>query len=446
MNASNRRWRAPGRRPWAMMAGALLAAGLAAACSSSASSSAGSPATSSAGTATTPAAAAGGGGGGGTAASAACGTTVPVGPSNPTGVYASMPASLKSIYSSYPNQLIESPWATTKITAKPPWKIGFIAFAITNPYNQDVLTGLQQQFAIAKKAGLVTGSLITNIPATMAASTAEQQISAIQQMVSQGVNAIILLPVDSVAEAPAINAAGKAGVPVILADTPPAPNTPYAVSAWSQNQVQADAGALGLIKSGNIIIVKGVAGNENDVVLYDQAIADLKNCPNIHVAATLYGDWDEGTAKTVVAQYIASHPTPLAGAIQDGGMMSGIIEAFQSTGATVPIIADGECGGGDLSWWLAHKSTYQTVGGCFNGFQGAYTYMDVTLRVLDNKGPKYNVLEMPTPAITNSNLATFAQAGLPLSSTQEVGGPETAWCDDACLNKYFNVTGPATAS
>ena len=54
-------------------------------------------------------------------------------------------------------------------------------------------------------------------------------------MVSQGVNAIILLPVDSVAEAPAINAAGKAGVPVILADTPPAPNTPYAVSAWSQN-------------------------------------------------------------------------------------------------------------------------------------------------------------------------------------------------------------------
>jgi ABC-type sugar transport system substrate-binding protein len=252
--------------------------------------------------------------------------------------------------------------------------------------------------------------------------------------------------VDSVAEAPAINAEGKAGVPVILADTPPAPNTPYAVSAWSQNQVQADAGALGLIKSGNIIIVKGVAGNENDVVLYDQAIADLKNCPNIHVAATLYGDWDNGTAKTVVAQYIASHPQPLAGAIQDGGMMSGMIEAFQSVGDTVPTIADGECGGGDLSWWLSHKSSYQTVGGCFNGFQGAYTYMDVALRVLDNKGPKYNVLEMPTPAITDSNLSEFAQSGLPLSSTAEVGGPDTAWCDDTCLNKYFTVTGAATAS
>jgi ribose transport system permease protein len=201
-----------------MMAGALLAAGLAAACSSAGSSStAGSTTgTSSGGTAT----AAGGGGSTAAAAAGSCGSTVAVVPANPTGVYASMPASLQSIYSSFPGQLIQSPWATTKITAKPPWKIGFIAFAITNPYNQDVLTGLQQQFATAKKAGLVTGSLMTNIPATMAASTAEQQISAIQQMVSEGVNAIILLPVDSVAEAPAINAAGKAGVPVILADTP----------------------------------------------------------------------------------------------------------------------------------------------------------------------------------------------------------------------------------
>jgi ribose transport system substrate-binding protein len=292
----------------------------------------------------------------------------------------------------------------------------------------------------------VQGSLVTNIPATMAASTAEQQISAIQQMVRQGVNAIILLPVDSVAEAPAINAAGKAGVPVILADTPPAPGTNYAVAAWTQNQVQADAGALGLIQKGNIVIVKGIAGNQNDVVLYNQKIANLKNCPDIHVAATLYGNWDEGTAKTVVSQYIASHPQPLAGVLQDGGMMAGIVQAFEASGQKVPVIADGQCGGGDLSWWLSHKDTYKTVGGCINGYQGAYTYFNVTLRVLDNKGPKLNVLSMPITPITNANLATFAKPGLPLSSQEEVGGPPTAWCDNTCLDKYFNTPGAASAS
>lgn len=424
MNVRKRGLAASGRRAWTGLAAALLVAAVTAACGSAAPSSS---------TASTK-------------ATASCGTSVPVGPSNPNGVYKTMSTGLKAVYSSYPGQLIASPWLTTKITAKPPWKIGYIAFAITNQYNQDSLTGLEQQFAIAKKAGLVQGSLLTNIPATMAASTGEEQISAIEQMVQQGVNAIILEPVDSVAEAPAIDAAGKAGVPVILADTPPAPNTPYAVSAWSQNQVEADAGALQIMKSGNIVIVRGIAGNENDVVLSNQALADLKDCPKIHVAATLYGDWDEGTAKTVVSQYIASHPQPLAGAIQDGGMMAGVIEAFQAAGIKVPPISGGECYGGDLSWWLAHESTYKTVAQCFNGFQGAYVYFDVALRILDNKGPRYNVLEMPSPAITNANLASFAKAGLPLSSTAEVGGPTTAWCNDTCLDSYFSISGAATKS
>jgi ribose transport system substrate-binding protein len=420
------------RKPWAMLAGVLLVAAVSAACSSSSSS--------------TTTSAANGGTGSGSNASSKCGTPVPVGPANPTGAYSTLSPELQKIYTSYPGTLSASPWATQKITAKPPWKIGYIAFAITNPYNQDSLDGLKAQFAKAKAAGLVQGSLITNIPATFAASTGEQQIAAIQQMVRQGVNAIILEPVDSVAVGPAINAAGKAGVPVILADTPPAPGTDYGVAAWTQNQVEPDAGALGLIQKGNIIIVKGIAGNQNDVVLYNQKIANLKNCPNIHVAATLYGNWDEGTAKTVVSQYIASHPQPIDGVLQDGGMMAGVVQAFEANGLKVPVIADGQCGGGDLSWWLAHKDTYKTVGGCINGFQGAYTYFNVTLRVLANKGPKLNVLEMPITPITNANLAQFAKPGLPLSSQEEVGGPETAWCDDACLDKYFNVSGPATAS
>jgi len=28
------------------------------------------------------------------------------------------------------------------------------------------------------------------------------------------------------------------------------------------------------------------------------------------------------------------------------------------------------------------------------------------------------------------------------TSQEEVGGPETAWCDNTCLDKYFIVSGP----
>ena len=376
------------------------------------------------------------------AATEPCGYSAPVGPANPKGVYQSLSPALKAVYASDPGTLTASVWAHSK-PVKGPWKIGFIEIALISPYQTDLLAGMKEQFAKAKKAGVVSGSLITNIPATIAATTPEAQIQAIQEMVRQGVNAIVIEPDSGAPLVPAIDAAGKAGIPVIVADIP-LPQAKYGIVAWSQNQTASDAGTLKIISQkggGGVLMVRGLPGNPNDVVLYDQAIADMKYCPNVHVANSIYGSWDETTAKTTVSQYVAAHPGQIAGVIQDGGMSAGVIQAFQGAGQTVPPISEGECYAGDLSWWLAHESTYQTVGQCFNGYQGAYVFFNTALRVLAGDGPKYQTLEIPSPAITNANLAKFAVPGLPLTSANEVGGPITAWCTDTCLNAYFNKPG-----
>lgn len=373
-----------------------------------------------------------------------CGDTVAVGPTNKNdAVVKSMPKTLRDIYSSYPDKLVASPWATTKIKAKPPWKIGYITVGVSNAYQNHVLETLKAEFAAAKKQGLVTGSLVTNIPPTLAQSTPESQIAAMKQMARQGVNAIIINPADSVAESATMEALGKQGVPVILGDVPPAPGSRYQTSTWTQNQVEADAGTLGLIKKGDILIVRGIAGNQNDKVLYNQKVVDLKNCPDIKVASVLYGNWDVGTAKNVVSQYLASHPQPIAGVLNDGGMFSGIVQAFESRGIKVPPVGIEQCQAGDLSWWLDKIDSYKTVAGCINGYQGGYVYFNVALRILANKGPKYNVLSMPAVTIDNTNLKVYAKPGLPLTSDEELPGPKTAWCDNACLDKYFKVPGPA---
>lgn len=374
-----------------------------------------------------------------------CGDTVPVGPKNKDGVFATMPKKLQDIYGSYPEEVVESPWATKKITAKPPWKIGYITIGISNQYQNNVLKTLKEEFAIAKEKGLVEGELVTNIPPSLAQSTPESQIAAMKQMARQGVDAIIVNPADSVAESATMEELGeKQGVPIILADVPPAPGSKYQTSTWTQNQVEADAGTLGIIKKGNILIVRGVAGNQNDKVLYNQKVVDLKNCPDIKVASVLYGNWDNGTTKQVVSQYLASHPQPIDGVLQNGGMFAGVVQAFESRGIKVPPVGVEQCYAGDLSWWLKHKDTYQTAGGCINGLQGGYVYFNTALRILANKGPKYNLLSMPAVAIDNTNLEAYAQPGLPLTSDLELPGPKTAWCDDTCLDEYFNEPGPAT--
>jgi ABC-type sugar transport system substrate-binding protein len=374
-----------------------------------------------------------------------CGDTVAVGPTNKDGVYATMPKAQQDVYSSYPDALVESPWATTKITAKPPWKIGYITVGVSNQYQNNVLKSLKTEFAAAKQQGLVEGDLVTNIPPSLAQSTPESQIAAIKQMIRQGVDAIIINPADSVAESPAMEAAGAQGVPIILADVPPAPGSKYQTSTWTQNQVEADAGTLGIIGKGNILIVRGIAGNQNDKVLYNQKVVDLKNCPDIKVTSVLYGNWDNGTTKQVVSQYLASHPQPIAGVLQDGGMFAGIVQAFESRGIKVPPVGMEQCAAGDLSWWLDQIDTYKTVGGCINGLQGGYVYFNVALRILGNKGPKYNVLSMPAVTLDNTNLKAYAQPGLPLTSDLELPGPKTAWCDNKCLDEYFNEPGPASA-
>jgi ribose transport system substrate-binding protein len=378
-----------------------------------------------------------------------CGQSRPTGPKNRNSViFRKMPKQLQDIYHSYPDNIMVSPWATTKIKAKPPWKIGYITIGVSNPYQNNVLSQLKKEFAIAKKAGLVTGQLVTYIPPSLSASTAAGEIAAIKQMISQGVDAIIMVPIDSVAEAPAMEEAGKKyNVPIILGDVPPVPGTRWTVSPWTQNQVEADAGTLGLISKkggGEIIIVRGIPGNQNDVVLYNQKIADLKNCPNIKVATTLYGQWDGGTAKTVVSQYLAANPgKKIAGVLNDGGMAAGIIQAFESRGSEVPPVAMEQCYAGDLSWWLGKIDKYQTVAGCINGYQGGYIYFNTALRVLSNKGPKYNILSMPAVAIDTSNLKFYARPNVPITSNDELPGPKTAWCDNKCLDKYFMVAGPA---
>ena len=373
-----------------------------------------------------------------------CGDTVSVGPTNKSGVYASMPKSLQDIYGSYPDKLVASPWATTKIKAKPPWKIGYIAIGLSNPYNNDVLTQLKKEFALAKAKGLVTGSLQVNIPPSLAQSTPESQISAIKDMVRQGVNAIIINPADSVAESPAMEAAGKAGVPIILADVPAGarlevPDVHVDAEPGRGRRRHARDHQEG--RHPDRPRRRGQPERQGAVQPEGRRPQELPRHQGRVGAVRQLGQRHREERRVAVPGVA---PAAARGRPQDGGMFAGVVQAFEARGIKVPPVAIEQCEAGDLSWWLSKLPNYSTVAGCINGFQGGYTYFNVALRILANKGPKYNVLSMPAVTLDNTNLKAYAKPGLPLTSNEELPGPKTAWCDDTCLNKYFTVPGPAT--
>ena len=229
------------------------------------------------------------------------------------------------------------------------------------------------EFNKAKAKGLVEGTLQKYIQPSYATATPEQQINAIQQMVRDGIDGILLLPLAGPPLAPSIDAAGKAGVPVVILDNVVA-DAKYAVNVWSQNNSPAAAGVAGLVKTGNVLFVRGIAGNPVEQAFQDAAVADVKACPGLKIVGTIYGKWTNATAKAETVKWLAAHPdTKIDAVIQNGIMMAGIVQAFQQTGRPVPPISGGGCQGGDLSWWLKNKATYKTVANCFNGFQTGWS-------------------------------------------------------------------------
>ena len=59
----------------------------------------------------------------------------------------------------------------------------------------------------------------------------------------------------------------------------------YAVNVWSQNNSPAAAGVAGLVKTGNVLFVRGIAGNPVEQAFQDAAVADVKACPGSRSSA-----------------------------------------------------------------------------------------------------------------------------------------------------------------
>ena len=129
-----------------------------------------------------------------------CGDTVVGRSHNKSGIFSTMPKSLQDIYGSYPDKIYASPWATHKIKAKPPWKIGYIAIGDHEPVQQRCAREPEDAVRRGQGEGPRDRQPARTSRRASPQSTPESQISAIKDMVRQGVNAIIVDPADSVAE------------------------------------------------------------------------------------------------------------------------------------------------------------------------------------------------------------------------------------------------------
>jgi len=172
---------------------------------------------------------------------------------------------------------------------------------------------------------------IKNIIFNNAGTSVAKQIAAVDQMIAQKVDAIILDSNSLTGLNPAIATAHKAGIPVIASNDKVSSPLAYQVETvgkkFGATMMAGFAKLLG--GKGNIVILRGLPGNAVDGEEAAGFHSVLKKYPKIHVLKETYGQWDDGQAQKVMADLLSRYQN-IDGVFTEGGMQQGVVRAYQA--------------------------------------------------------------------------------------------------------------------
>ena len=147
-----------------------------------------------------------------------------------------------------------------------------------------------------------------NVTITDAKDDTQAQLSQVENFISQGVDAIIVVPVDTSAAQPMADAAKKANIPLVFVNRNPSiAGVPYVGSdSLYAGTVEMEELAKLAGAKGDVVILQGQVSNEA-AVLRTQGCNDVvaKN-PGMKVVATQSGEWDRAKGQAIAENWIQS--------------------------------------------------------------------------------------------------------------------------------------------
>ena len=160
-----------------------------------------------------------------------------------------------------------------------------------------------------------------------------KQIANLEDLIAQGVDVIITTPIDATSINSTLEDAQEEGIKVILL----AATVEGDCYDSMVNVDEMDFGATGaqwlvdqLEGKGKIIMLNGISGFTSNEMRKQGAHEVFEKYPDIEIIAEQDAKWDYATAKTVVADLLATYPEIDGVWSQGGAMTLGAIEAFQA--------------------------------------------------------------------------------------------------------------------
>ncbi len=218
-----------------------------------------------------------------------------------------------------------------KIEKKDTYKVGFAQTESNNPWRIAQTKSMQDE---AQKRGW-------QLVYTDAAGSAAKQVADVNSMIAQGVDAIFLAPREEKPLIPAVMAAKKAGIPVILLDR----NVDQSLAKAGEDYVtfigsdfieEGRRAGEWLTKTmngkANIIQLEGTTGSSpaNDRA---KGFADyIKDHPDMKIVASQTGDFARDKGRQVAETLLQANPDANAIYAHNDEMAIGAISALEAAG------------------------------------------------------------------------------------------------------------------
>jgi D-xylose transport system substrate-binding protein len=194
-----------------------------------------------------------------------------------------------------------------------------------------------------------------------AGSSADQQITDVENLISQGVDALIILAQDGTAIKPAVAQAVNEGIPVIaydrLIEDPGAFYLTFDNVEVGRMQAQA---IYDLVPEGNYVFIKGNSADANadflrggqEEVLTEAAGCESidpdnsdPNCPIKNVGESYTDNWDPAVAQTNMEQFLTQNNNEVDAVVaSNDGMAGGVVAALEAQGLAGEVPVSGQDG------------------------------------------------------------------------------------------------------
>ena len=188
---------------------------------------------------------------------------------------------------------------------------------------------------------------------TDAGSSAEQQLADVEQLISQGADALIILAQDGTAILPAVQSALDQGIPVIAYDR--LIEDPGALYVTFDNKgvgrIMAET-LLPVVPTGNYAIIKGNQADANADFLragMEEVIGDAVAAGDIVIQCETYTDnWDPLNAQANMEQCLTATNNEIDAVLSENdGMAGGVVAALEAQGLAGIVPVTGQDGDRD---------------------------------------------------------------------------------------------------